>query len=95
MGKYRRAREEEPENTVQFVVGEEMVPVSGLAIVNSLDENGHRIIGYSTFGKLDPATVIGQLVTLTDQLRASFVDKDVDITEVLDFGLDGEEEENE
>lgn len=93
MSEYGRAREEEPESkVVEFRIGAEMAPVSGLAITSCLDEDGHRIVAYSTFGRLDPQEVIGQLVVLTDQLRTSFVDNSVDVTEVLDFGLDDGEE---
>lgn len=85
---YRRAQNHPEPNTVVFEVDEDLTPLSGIAIVDCLDEFGQRITGYLSVGQIDPQAVIGQLITVSDQLRASFVDSDTPVEEVFDFGED-------
>jgi hypothetical protein len=84
----RGYHEPDPENIVEFDIGTEVEAISGWAVIDCLDKEGRRLDVYASFGTLDPQTVIGQAITLSDQLRAAYVDTDAEVTGVLDFGQD-------
>ena len=76
---------------VEFEIADGFTPLTGVAVIEAANPEGYPILATLVLNDPRPVEQIGLLTTALDQIRYTFVDKDVSSEDL--FG--GEEDEEE
>lgn len=61
---------------IEFEIDDELMPLSGVAVIHCLNSEGHPMIAHAEYGEIRTVETIGLLTTALDQARYHFLDTD-------------------